>query len=456
MRTAGIIAEYNPFHTGHEYHIRKAKELTGADFAIIVMSPDFVQRGEPAIFDKYTRAEMALRCGADLVVELPVCYAAGSAEYFAEGSVRLLEKLGVTDALCFGAEMTPEGEIAATGHGDETAKLSEVSSEGTSTLFRKTAQLLLEEPDAYREALQSGLRRGLTFPQARTEAIRAYLKEPRRCTDLLSSPNNLLGVEYCKALQKIHSKIRPVPLARRGSRYSSDTLGGEFCSAGAIRSAIQKESPDARIWNTASCESPVSEPEDSLRRTLSPYIPESCSELFWKSCKAPVFADSLLPILYQKLIMGDRFDEILDISPDLSDRICGLRDSCIGKSFEEIAALLKTRQITQARIRRALLHLVLDIRKDTVEAYRPGGSVFYAHVLGFRSDAAPLLHEIKKRSSLPFLTKASHAPKLLSGAGLRMWKQDVAASHLYRSLQTSRYGLTFRNEYKISPKIISS
>ncbi|MCC8067035.1 MAG: nucleotidyltransferase family protein [Clostridiales bacterium] len=447
MRTVGIVAEYNPFHTGHEYHIRKAKALTGAAYAVVVMSPDFVQRGEPAIFDKYTRAGMALNCGADLVIELPVCYATGSAEHFAEGGVRMLDSLGVVDALCFGVES------------------------GNAALFQNAAEVLLEEPDTYRMALRDGLKKGLTFPQARASALPAIPEIGSECARLLSTPNNTLGVEYCKALLKCDSKIMPVPIDRIGSGYSSQSLDGTFCSATALRRAIHTAYNESRIsiqsqiTRSLICEkkkeSPETvrekieneliKPEESLCGKLSWYIPKKCEDLFWYACKTPVFPDDLLPLLYQKLICCEDFENILDLTPDLTDRIRARRFDCIGKSFDEIVTLLKTKQMTESRIRRVLLHLILGIQGETAETARSQGTVFYAHLLGFRTDAAPLLHEIKKRSILPLISKTTHASDLLSGNELQMWEQDIAVSHLYRSLLAHQYKIPFRSEYEISP-----
>ncbi|MCD7745876.1 MAG: nucleotidyltransferase family protein [Lachnospiraceae bacterium] len=462
MRTVGIIAEYNPFHTGHEYHIRKAKELSAADYAVVVMSPDFVQRGEPAIFDKYTRTQMALACGADLVLELPLIYATGSAEYFAEGAVKLLDSLGVIDTLCFGAELPPDSENTS----EFAAARPDVFSESSGTdglteandvaAFQLAARILLDEPEDYRKALQNKLRQGATFPRARARAAEQYLGG---LSALLSSPNNILGVEYCKALMKFHSAISPLPLARLGNGYSDQVLIGEYCSAGALRNVI------SNVCISKTCKNPVAEnivlchrPRPvscpAMRQTVNRYIPASCCELFWEACETPFVTDDLLPILTQKLIIRDRFDDILDISPELSDRICSMRYHCIGKTFEEMTAILKTKQITEARIRRALLHLTLDIRSEDMERFRSEGTVFYAHILGFRKGASPLLHEIRQKSALPLISKAAHAPKLLSDAGLSMWKQDISASHLYRGLLAARYGTPFKSEYEISPSVL--
>ena len=422
MRTVGIIAEYNPFHPGHAYHIAQAKKISGADYAMVIMSPDFVQRGTPAVFDKYTRTQMALQCGADLVIELPVCYASGSAEFFAEGAIALLNRIGVVDTLVFGAEH------------DDLA------------LFQATADLLLEEPEAYSKMLKAFLKEGFTYPKARSEAlIRTLESNTFSCiqndsgntqsylSSFLSSPNNILGIEYCKALKKTKSRIMPIPLLRFGSSYNSTSLDGVFCSASALREGIQRE-------------------EDM--EELLPFIPVSCRPLFLDSLKRTVFADDMLPFIVNKLLTEQSFSHILDISLDLSERIQNLRFPSIGKSFDELSESLKTKQVTKARINRALVHLLLDIRTDAVDSFRQKGTVFYAKVLGFSKNAVSLLHAIKENSDLPFLTKPAKADSLLQGAGLNMWKQDLYASHLYRSVVSCKYHVPFRTEWETSPIIL--
>ena len=269
MKTVGIIAEYNPFHNGHLYQLKKAKEITGADFAVVVMSGDFTQRGTPAVFDKYTRCRLSLLAGADLCIELPVVYATASAELFAKGAVSLLSALGV-DALCFGSEC---GEIAP---------------------LREIASLLFAEPPAYKEALNKALKEGLSFPSARAVAVRkcahagslpgadaaAFNNLPSAgslsgvdaaassslsgvdatasgslsgmdaaASDVLASPNNILGIEYLKALLALekNGQHAPVPytIKREGDGYLSHTLSEEsFCSAMALRKGIAEENPD--------------------------------------------------------------------------------------------------------------------------------------------------------------------------------------------------------------------
>ncbi len=421
MRTVGIIAEYNPIHTGHAYQLEKAKELAGADYALVVMSPDYVQRGEPAVFDKYTRALTALEAGADLVVELPVCYACGSAEYFAEGAVRLLDALGVVDALCFGAE-----------HADAAATA-------------ELASILNGEPEVYRAVLKENLRSGFSFPQARFEALAAYLRSEGRTdeeiasmTGLISSPNNILGVEYARAIQKFDSKMQLLPLQREGASYNSPSLEDGYSSANAIRTALLG----------------AEDPGKTLSDQLLPFIPSGCLKLYREAIPKMVCPDDLLPYLNRALLYRERFDDVLDVSEDLSKRIGSLKNSFIGKSFAEIVSALKSRQFTETRIRRALLHIILDIGQKDTDDFRAAGTVFYAHFLGFRESAAPLLHGIKEKSALPLISKAAQAPGILTGPGLAMWEQNVRASDLYSSLVSSKSAASFRSEYEHSPAVL--
>lgn len=428
MRTVGIIAEYNPFHTGHAYHIQKAKELSGSDYAVVVMSPDFVQRGEPAVFDKYTRAHMALLNGADLVVELPICYATGSAEYFAEGAVALLSNLGVVDTLCFGAEQAkPE-------------------------LFDAAASVLCEEPPEYTGMLRRLLRQGMSFPQARSEALIHCLCAGRDSASLddslkggkekpdlkelsafLDAPNNILGIEYYKALRAVKSDIRPLPVLRKGSDFNSVSLDGDYCSASALRKGLA---------------------EGADREAILHFIPKNCRALFTEACQSSITTEELLPFLVQKLLSMDSFDSILDLSPDLSDRILNLRYACVGKTYGQIVALLKTRQLTEVRVRRALLHLILDLRSEDILDFRAHGTVFYAKLLGLRKGASPLLRKVKEHCPLPLLAKPSHAAGFTDPLAQRMWKQDLFASHLYRSVLAARAHSAFRTEYEISPLVL--
>lgn len=412
MKIVGIIAEYNPFHNGHAYQLQRAKELTGADFAVIVMSPDFVQRGEPALTDKYKRAEMALASGADLVLELPVCYACGSAEYFAEGAVALLHSLGCVDVLSFGCE----------------TKVPE--------LFAPLAQLLLQEPEEYREKLLEYQKQGMTYPLAREKAVTDYLggkgTAPEAVLELLSSPNNILGLEYVKALKKINSPIATLPIRRLGSGYHSLALDQQFCSASAVRSRL-----------TGKC----------ALRELAPFLPESSLSLLQETALEAGFVtlEQFSSLLHFKLLSeaDAGFCRYLDVTPDLSDRIRRILPQY--RCISQFISLVKTKQMTEARVRRAFLHILLNITGEATERYRGQGTVFYARILGFRRAASPLLQAIKKQGSIPLLSKLADAKKLLDAPALQMLAQDIYASHLYQLPASGDRKAPIRSEYTCSP-----
>ena len=262
MKIVGLIAEYNPFHNGHEYHIQKAKEVTGADTVIVVMSGNFVQRGAPAIMPKHLRAKVALKSGASLVLELPVCFATGSAEYFAQGAVALLDSLGCVDALCFGSEC---GDIQP---------------------LTRIAEVLSDEPEEYRALLRASLKEGLPFPSARERALQDYLHDPA-LSRILASPNNTLGVEYIKALIRQDSTIRPYTILRKDSRYHADTLepAGNFSSATAIRRLLLFSGSSLRTVE----DTPYDEPKlSSILARLEDHVPRECVKIGRASCRERV------------------------------------------------------------------------------------------------------------------------------------------------------------------------
>lgn len=396
MRTTGIIAEYNPFHNGHAHQIAKAKEMTGADYCIIAMCGDFVQRGAPAVADKYLRAETALKNGADLVLELPVYYALGSAEYFASGAVALFDRLGIVDALCFGSEC---GDIAV---------LSEF------------AASLIDEDAVFKEVLDRHLRMGYAYPGARNAALRASDPGLTPYMHVMSAPNNILGIEYCKALLRRGSQIRPYTTHRAGSSYHDASLLNTYCSALAIREAIDAAGNLSEVVNL-----------------MPPEAYDLLASAFGKSF--PVHADDFsLPLHYQLLSeQPDGYTDHPDIDQDLSDRICNLLPSYQG--FTDFCEKLKTKNRTYTRIARSLMHVLLQIRKEDLLSFQAEDYVYYARILGFRQDATPLLTAIKANGSIPLLGRLSDADDLLSGNGRRMLDKDIFAAQIYQSLVQSKF-----------------
>lgn len=396
MKVTGIIAEYNPFHQGHAYHLSRARELTGADRILVVMGGNFMQRGEPAIIDKYTRTEMALRNGADLVLELPAASATGSAEYFAEGAVELLDASGVVNELCFGSEL---GELEP---------------------LEKAAELLLEEPEDYQELLRAELKKGKTFPEARETAFSAFLPEQ----SLLASPNNILAIEYIKALKRRKSSIRPLTIQRLGSYHGEDgqpagtphTVSGNLPESFASASTIRCQLHTLEKQIVTSCEQPAFV---SLMTALAKELPPFSFGLL----KDVLLADRLvqaedfsLPLHYRLMQAKEplEFSVYLDVSEELSRRIYSLRQEFTG--WNAFLDLVRTRQYTRSRVSRALLHILLDIRQE--EVLPPT----HLRVLGFRREASDLLSEIKKKSRLPLITKAAGHPEL---------SEEIRISSLY-------------------------
>ena len=405
MKTVGLITEYNPFHNGHAYHIEKAKMLTGADRVIVVMSGDFVQRGAPAVMPKHLRAESALLSGASLILELPVCFATGSAEYFAQGSISLLNQLGCIDSICFGSEC------------------------GDLHLLKEIAQILADEPIEYQAALKQALKEGASFPAARQEALNIYSD---KYSEMLASPNNILGIEYLKALAKIHSKMEPFTIKRIGAGYHDMDIDGQFSSATAIRSDIYQLAD-------------VNSSSESIPLThIQTQVPSSCHELMKKNYQTryPVKSDDFSLLLKAKLLSetADSLSHYLDISPELANRILRLRNDYL--SFEQFCDLLKTKELTRSRISRSFIHVLLGITNDWLTAMKAPAP--YARILGFRKDHANLFGILKQTSVIPLITSPARA--VLADTARQMLELDIYASDLYESVITDLYGTPFHNE----------
>ena len=441
MRIASIISEYNPFHEGHKYHMENTKKITNCDYMIVIMSGDFTQRGTPAIIDKYARTRQALCNGADLVLELPVCFATASAEGFAFGAVSILEKLGVVDSLVFGSEC---GDI---------------------NCIKKVADFLADEPLEYKERLQFLLKQGLSFPAARANALKEFF--PDLDEGFLPSSNNILGIEYCKALKYFKSSITPMTIARKDNLYNDDELSevGKLSSATAIRNVLLN-SEDSYMQNASKnhCKEVSISPD--VFHTLSTHMPESSLDILkenWGIC-TPVSAKDFSLLLKYKLLSENR-DSLIqyaDITSDLADRI--YNNLNLYRDFDSFCDLLKTKELTYTRIARSLIHILLNIKKADYELFSKMTTNNqcnhnigincdtsygqYARILGFRKEASPLLHEIKKHSSIPLISKLSNSAKELEGIVLSMLEKDIQAAHIYESVVSDKFGYDFRNEFQ--------
>lgn len=416
MRVNGIIAEYNPFHNGHKYLLTESKKATEADYTVIVMSGNFMQRGAPALLNKYKRAEMALENGADLVLELPMYYATSSAEYFAMGGISLLDKLGVVTNVSFGSEC---GDLA---------------------VLEKIAKVLLEEPEDFAAILRENLKKGQSYPTARTNALLEYDADFKKYKDVLSSPNNILGIEYLKALLRRKSSIKPYTLLRSGAGYHDTDFSGVQCSAHGIREAIFDK------WNTKAAK----ECREQLSELLSNQIPENAYAQLCDCIQQGTFlhTNDFSGMLHYKLLTeaSKGFTEYLDVTPDLSDRIC--KNVLQYNSFQGFCDLLKTKDMTYTRISRCLFHIMLDIKTENIDHYRHLNYTPYARVLGFRKDATALMNAIKKNSNIPLITKLADAEQYIEGEALEMLKGDILRNTIYESAMAIKSGKPMANEYR--------
>jgi cytidyltransferase-like protein len=411
MKIVGIIAEYNPFHRGHQYQIEQAKKLTGADYVVVVMSGNYVQRGTPAILHKYARTEMALSHGADVVFELPACYATASAEYFAYGAVSLLNQLGAIDYLCFGSEC---GEIS---------------------VLTKIADLLLSKPASYQEALKLYLKEGITFPRARTKALSKLMQDCSQDSSyietVLSSPNNILGIEYIKAIKNYQSNIIPMTIKREGASYHSDNVEEPYASATAIRRHLVNS--------------------DSSNLTSYFDLPFATDRLLSTQYGKvyPIIEDDFSILLYHQLIQHiDELTNYFDVPSDLTHRIQNLLTPSI--SFSEFAKGLKTKQLTLTRINRALLHILLGITTSSMNEFLLS-QTSYARILGFVTNSSEVLRKLKTSSTLPIITKVADAKGLLTPMAYSLLLQDINVTHLYHQVIYSKFGCQIPDEYTMGP-----
>lgn len=404
MRTVGIIAEYNPFHEGHSYHIKKVKEITNADYVVVVMSGNFTQRGTPAIINKYERTKMALQNGADLVLELPAVYACASAEYFALGSISLLDSLGMIDCICFGSEC---GEI---------------------DILQKIAKELVNPSAAFEAEMKRSLKEGHSYPNARANSLLKTVPDFCNYVDVLSTPNNILGIEYLKALYRLNSKIEPYTMKRVGSNYHDKRMGTNQSSALAIRHALKNNVDLSQIKN-------------QVPESVYAILEEQNQKIF------PIFADDFSKQLQYKLLttQSGGFSEYLDVNDSLSDKIIKNLPKYTG--YESFCDFLKSKDMTHARISRCLAHILLDMKEETVQNFVKNGVTFYARLLGFRKNATPIMSSIKENSSIPLISKLADASDSLDETGMQMLEQDILCAHIYDALVADKFSTTMGNEY---------
>ena len=395
MKVAGIVAEFNPFHTGHAYIIEEARRMTGCDYVIVVMSGNFVQRGEPAIADKFTRTRMSLQCGADVVIELPAISASAAAADFARTAVSVLLHTGVVTHLVFGSE---SGQIQP---------LSQI------------ADILYEEPESFKMMLRSHQRDGLSFPAARAQA----LKNTFSTISFLDTPNDILAVEYLIALKRFKSdSITPVTISRIGAGYHELSMQTDFVSASAMRKWILEHG------------------HAHMHRLPDKGIPDACQDIYrqWILNGTCIGPDDLTQMLGTALLQHIDYTDFLGISNDLSNRIGKYSHTL--RTFESFVDTIKTKNMTRTTISRALLHMVLGHKKTDMDMLKSLDDAPYIRLLGFNAQSSALLKQIQAHSDIPVITKPSAARRQLNQSQLQIFNQDVYAARIYRLLQLSKMG----------------
>ena len=388
MQAVGIVAEYNPFHNGHQYHIAQTKQqLSDPDGVIAVMSGNFTQRGEPAIFDKWTRTQTALYGGADLVLELPTAFATRSAGYFARGAVLTLSATGIISHLSCGVEET------TTNH--------------TLAYLQQIATILTNEPEAYRTSLNQYLKEGFSYPSARQAALEQYGVQS---ASLMASPNNILALEYLLTIAQEHLDITPVGIARAGQYHDplipEDTK--QFASATAVRKLILQKD---RVWQTQ--------------------MPNTCAEVLNEAIQNNLeFMDmerfSQILFFLLKRTSPKELQSLIEITEGLEHRIYDAAHNESVSSIADLCMSIKSKRFTYSRIQRTLLHILLNFT-EAYETKEPA----YIRVLGFNDNGQKLLKEMKRTAQLPIIIRPARQRNELSAIGQRLLDLDVRATNLY-------------------------
>lgn len=382
----GIVSEYNPFHLGHLYHLKKSKEIVNPDYTVAIMSGNFVERGDTAIIDKWARAEMALSNGIDLVIELPLIYSISSAENFAMGGIKILDSFNMDTTISFGSEC------------------------GKISILNDIAKVLVQEPPEYLSILNHELSLGVSFPKAREHAILMYLNDIRKYANILSESNNILGIEYLKSIQKQKAKLSAVTIQREGSKYNSMNLEDKYPSATAIRQAVV------------------------IGENLEKCLPSTSYKILKNKISKNEFVPGITifeqAILYKlRTMTACEIANLPDVSEGLENKIKKASDTC--NNLFDLTNMIKSKRYTMTRINRILLYVLLDItKKDIEESYKV---IPYIRVLGVNQKGKELLSKLSKANKkINIITSPKKFLDTTKNKTLKnMLEKDMLASNIY-------------------------
>ena len=387
-KVLGIVAEYNPFHNGHLYHLEQSKKITGSNYTVAIIGGNFTQRGSTSLIDKWSKAEIAIQCGIDLVIELPVLYSISSAENFAEGAIKILDSLKVVDYVSFGTE-TENLEI-----------------------LNQCANVLYREPKEYKTLLSHELKKGLSFPKARENALMMYLNDIRKFANILSSPNNILAIEYLKALKKLKSPIEPINILRYETSYNDPRVSANIASSTAIRNII-KNNGFKSLPNLI----PVPSYSSIIKNLGLGHIVPDIS----------VFEKEIIYNL-RKMSLQE-ISELPDVSEGLESSIKNAANSC--NTLVELLNIIKSKRYTTTRLQRILLYALLGITKKDIALSKKVQP--YVRVLGLNNRGKFLISEIAKAnpkleivtSVKKFIDENSNQKNLMSLLNKDIWATNV-------------------------------
>jgi len=385
-KVAGVIVEFNPFHNGHAEHLQLTREITACEKIVAVMSGNFVQRGEPAMCDKYMRTKMALEAGVDIVIEIPVPYATAGAGFFAQAGVKLLAATGVVNALSFGSE---SGDIAA---------------------ITAAGKVLATEPQLYKETLREGLGAGKSFAAARGAALEKCVNS---ALDLFTKPNNCLAMEYCKALYMLAPTFAGNPIEIFTTHRES---GGP--SATNLRRAFHAgELAPVDVCATSTlidtCGTSTNIDACPTISNMAGHLPSSVLEIL---THARENAETVTLDDFTEIFRFLLYTKNFDLGEGLENRF---RKMCASfpkaAKISDFLAAAKTKRYTHTRLQRTILRMILGIIDADMTFYEENGGVQYIRVLGFRKESANLLGEITKKATLPVITHGAAIDEILAG-----------------------------------------
>ena len=403
MKAVGLVTEYNPFHNGHLYHLNKAMELTGADISVAVMSGDFVQRGELAVLDKYTRASMALNSGVNLVVELPVNYAVSSAESFAAGALKVLDYIKA-DSIAFGSE---------SGNIERLSKLAHILCDNEDTLYKEISKYTAN---------------GISYAAARQKVVEKLTDKDTAA--MLTSSNNILAVEYLKAIIKNNYAIKPYTIKRQGDSYNDTDIRSEYASATALRGNLKADNISKYIPVKAGL---------ILSSNTNYIYPDDITEALFTRLLGILFASS-----YDKNVFIENVMRYPDVNKEIAGRLYKSAMDMITRtvpqrseskdnwtfSFGSLCEHIKTKEVPLSRIKRALVRITLGLDKKHMEKY---ANEPYIRVLGFDKKGQEYLSYIRKTVEVPLITKIADYKEMLL--------DDIHAANIYNMIVAGKYGV---------------